>query len=72
MAPNVCTKTDEDLFLEGIPKKIFMVFVEGTFVGKVAQKIFGQVWENSGKILRTPKSLPPPTPMASTAAFESN
>jgi len=49
-----------------------MVFVEGTFVGKVAQKIFGQVWENSGKILRTPKSLPPPTPMASTAAFESN
>jgi len=30
----------------------------------VAQNFFGQVWGNLGKNLRTPKTLPAPTPMS--------
>jgi len=32
-----------------------MIFVGENLETKVAQKLFGQVWGNPGKILRTPK-----------------
>jgi len=32
-----------------IPKKVFMIFRGRKFVHEVAQKLFGQVWENSSK-----------------------
>jgi len=51
-------KSHEDL-LEVIRNTVFMK----TFKQKSAQNFFGQVWGNSGKILRTPKNLPAPTPM---------
>jgi len=48
MAPNVCRKAHEDLILEVIPKKVFMIF-EGKICRQSRPKHFGQVWENSGK-----------------------
>jgi len=36
-------------------KEVFMIFVGENLETKVAQKLFGQVWGNPGKILRTPK-----------------
>jgi len=49
-------------FFGGHPKKVFMIF-EGKNCRQSRPKLFGQVWENSGKILRSPKNLPAPTPM---------
>jgi len=46
MAPNVCRKTREDPFREVIPKKGLHYFCGRKSVEKVAQKLFGQVWEN--------------------------
>jgi len=40
-----------------------MIFVGENLQAKVAQNYIGKVWRNSGKILRTPKYLPAPTPM---------
>jgi len=49
MAPNVCRKTNQDLILEATPKKIFMIFAGETLKAEVAEQLFGEVWENSGK-----------------------
>ena len=49
MAPNFCRKTHEDLFVVFIPKKDLHDLCRRKFVGKAAEKLFGQVWENSGK-----------------------
>jgi len=40
------------------------MFIVGEHLwAKGAQKLFGNVWGNSGKILRTPKNLPAPATM---------
>jgi len=36
-------------------KEVFMIFVGETLQAKVAQKLYGHVWGNSGKILRIPR-----------------
>jgi len=41
-----------------------MFFVGENLWAKGGQKLFGQVWGIRAKILRTPKTLPAPTPMA--------
>jgi len=43
--------------------------VDEKLCAKVAQKLFGQVSENSGKILCTPKNLPAPTPLPACHYF---
>jgi len=49
MAPNVCRETREDLFWRSYQKNGLHDLCGRKFVGKVAQKLLGQVWENSGK-----------------------
>jgi len=54
-------------------KEVFMIFMGENLQAKVSQKLYGQVWGNSGKILRTPKiclllhydekAPPPPLPL---------
>ena len=51
MAPTLA-ESHEDLFLEVIPKEDLL---EKMSAQKVAQKFIGQVWGNSGQILRNPK-----------------
>ena len=41
----------ETLFWRLHQKEVFMIFVGENLQAKVAQKLFGQVWGNSGKIL---------------------
>jgi len=55
MAPKVYIKTHENLFPEVTPKRGVHDLEEDNWKAKVAQKLFGQVWGISGKILRTPK-----------------
>jgi len=42
IAPNVCRKTHEGLFLEIIPKKVFTILCRIKFVGKSRTKTFRQ------------------------------
>jgi len=37
-----------------------------------AQKCFGQVWENSGKIISHPQNLPAPPPMSQNTLTHGN
>jgi len=46
-----------------------MIFVGDNLYRKVAQQLFGQVWGNRAKILRTPKNLLAPTPMVYTTGL---
>jgi len=63
MAPNICRKAQlRPLFSRSHQKQVFIFFVGENLWATGAQKLFGQVWGNSGKILRTPKNLPAPTP----------
>jgi len=59
MAPNVCTITWRPFF-GGQPKNGYH---KKLIAQKVTLNFFGQVWENLGKNLRTPKNLPAHTPM---------
>jgi len=61
MAPNICTITNEDLFLEVTPKKVFMIFVGENLQAQVAEQLFGQVSGNSSKNPWHPKNLLAPT-----------
>jgi len=68
MAPSVLTSRNDTQrlqknTLEVTPKKVLHDLCGRQFVGKIAQKRFGQICGNSGKNLRTPKNLPAPTPM---------
>jgi len=49
MGPNICRKINEDDFFRS------HIFVGENLLAKVAQQLFGQVWERRAKILRTPK-----------------
>jgi len=62
MAPNICMKTHETLLWRLHQKEFFMIFVGENLQAKVAQKLFGQVWGNSRKILH-PRNLPASIPM---------
>jgi len=55
-------KTHETLFWKLHQKEFFMIFVGENVKAKVAQKLFGQVWGNSCKILH-PRNLPASTPV---------
>jgi len=57
-------KTHDDFFLEVSSKKGLHDLCGRKFVGKVAQKLFGQIWRNLGKNPSHPQSLPAPTPMS--------
>jgi len=61
-APNVLQKNTWRPFFGGHTKKGLDDLCGRKFVGKIAQKLFGQVWEIQAKILRIPKNLPAPTP----------
>ena len=54
MAPNACRKTQEDLFLEVTPKKVFLIFMGKKLKAKFAQKLFGQVWLQFGQKFFSP------------------
>jgi len=53
-------KTFESFFQRSYRK---MVFCGKKSASKVAQTLFGQVWEIGQNSLATPKNLPAPTPM---------
>jgi len=61
--PTSAEKHMKTFFWRSYQKKVFMIFVGEYLQAKVVQKLFGQVWGNSGEILRNPKNLPAPTPM---------
>jgi len=58
MAPNVCRKTYEDLFLEDRTKKGLHDLCESKFAGKCRTTTF---WGNLGKIPSCPKNSFAPT-----------
>jgi len=61
--PTFAEKHMKTYFLVVISQKGFYDLCGRKCVDKVAQKLFGQVWGYSGKILNSPKNLPALTPM---------